>query len=312
MRKLISHSSASRRGKIEIIHLSFVPPTLAAEWRLIMFDANAKKYAVLGYPIGHSLSPYIHHNIFAITGYNGVYTAYEVPPDKLEFILPYLKEYFCGFNCTIPHKEKIIPYLDELDVRANWCRSVNTVKIQDGRMVGYSTDGIGMVGALELEGISLDKKNVLITGAGGVARVALFETLFRECNVMIAARNLEKAEILANDAIKNISKGRVNICDISDIRGEFDILLQCTPVGMYPDINTIPVNEELLGNVKVVFDTIYNPKDTMLLKKAGNYGVKAIGGINMLILQALAAQEIWRNTKFVGKITEELIKRTAL
>ena len=113
-----------------------------------MFDANAIKYAVLGHPIGHSRSPEIQNLLFEMTDYNGVYMAFDMPPEKLDDALPFFKEYFKGFNCTIPLKEKIIPYLDLLDARAKWCGSVNTVKVRDGKLYGYSTDGIGLTGAL--------------------------------------------------------------------------------------------------------------------------------------------------------------------
>ncbi len=272
-----------------------------------MFDANAKKYAVLGHPVGHSLSPFLQNTFFEITGFNGVYTAFDVPPDEIGEILPFLKKYFSGFNCTIPLKEAIIPYLDGISPRAKWCGSVNTVKTEDGRMYGYSTDGIGMVGALAFEDIYLDNKKVLITGSGGVARVALFEALERKASVTVAARNTEAAEKLCGDAAREMPDCSANFCDISDITGNFDILLQCTPVGMHPNENAMPISEKVIENIDAAFDMIYNPRDTLLIKTFKKMGKKAVGGINMLVLQAVAAQEIWRDEKFDKKNIEKLI-----
>ncbi len=274
-----------------------------------MFDANAKKYAVLGHPVGHSLSPLIQNTLFKISDYNGVYTAFDVPPENLEEILIFLTKYFHGFNCTIPLKEKIIPYLDEISDRAEWCGSVNTVKVENGRLCGYSTDGLGMLGALKSAGISINKKKVLISGSGGVARVALFEALNENASVTIAARNSVKAEKLKSDAEREMGVS-VNTCNIDGVKGEYDVLLQCTPVGMFPDMDKMPVSKEVINNVGAAFDTIYSPRDTMLIKTFKEQGKKAVGGIDMLILQAVAAQEIWRDEEIeeatVIRLKEEL------
>lgn len=272
-----------------------------------MFDANAIKYAVLGHPIGHSRSPEIQNLLFEMTDYNGVYMAFDMPPEKLDDALPFFKEYFKGFNCTIPLKEKIIPYLDLLDARAKWCGSVNTVKVRDGKLYGYSTDGIGLTGALEMADIPLDGGDVLICGAGGVARVALFEALSRGCRVTIAARRLEQAELLRRDAADGFPGSTVSCCTLSEIKGSFSLLLQCTPVGMTPKAGEMPVSKDVVSQCAAIFDTIYSPKETLLVQTAKTLGKKAAGGLDMLILQAVAAQEVWRETKFEKSLIKSLL-----
>ncbi len=272
-----------------------------------MFDANAKKYALMGHPVGHSLSPVLHNTFFEITGFNGMYTAFDVPPDELGEILPFMKKYFSGFNCTIPLKEKIIPYLDGISERAAWCGSVNTVKIEDGKMYGFTTDGAGMTGALLAAGIFLDNKKVIITGSGGVARVALFEALTKNADVTVAARNEKTAKKLCDEAKSQFPECKISFCDIGNITGKYDVLLQCTPVGMHPDENAMPIDEKVIENIDAAFDTIYNPRDTMLVTEFKNRGKTAAGGINMLVLQAVAAQEIWQDKKFDIKDVRKLI-----
>ncbi len=270
-------------------------------------NATALKYAVLGHPVGHSLSPEIQNKFFNLTGYNGVYYAFDVQPDKLGEIIPFLKEYFCGFNLTIPFKEKIIPYLDYIDDKAKRSGSVNTVAVRGGKLYGYSTDGAGLSGAFKEGGVDFKEKSVLLIGSGGVARAALFEALENGCSVCIAARNASAASTLAKDAEEIFGK-MVKVCALTEIEGHFDIMINCTPVGMYPNVEGMPVSPEDIEKCDVVFDTVYSPRSTRLLSCAKEMGKKTIGGINMLVLQGIASQEIWRDEKFEGQNVNKIIK----
>ncbi|MBR2471513.1 MAG: shikimate dehydrogenase [Clostridia bacterium] len=270
-------------------------------------NATALKYAVLGHPVAHSLSPEIQNSFFELTGYNGVYYAFDVQPDELGEIIPFLKKYFCGFNLTIPFKEKIIPYLDYIDDAAKVSGSVNTVKVKDGKLYGYSTDGAGLSGAFAKEGILLKEKSVLLVGSGGVARAALFEALRNSCSVCIAARNKQAATKLAEDA-KTFFGKEVFVCGLDEITGHFDIMINCTPVGMHPNVDGIPVTEADIEKCGVIFDTVYSPRNTGLLQTAKKLGKKTIGGINMLVLQGIASQEIWRGETFSDADKDKIIK----
>ena len=190
-------------------------------------NASALKYTVLGHPVAHSLSPEIQNSFFELTGYNGVYSAFDVNPDEFDEMIRFLKKNFSGFNLTIPFKEKIIPYLDYIDDAAKKSGSVNTVKVKDGKLYGYSTDGVGLSGAFAKEGILLKEKNVLIVGSGGVARAALFEAFRNSCSVCIAARNKEAAYALAADA-KTFFDKETEICTLDEVAGHFDIMINAT------------------------------------------------------------------------------------
>jgi len=267
----------------------------------------ALKYAVLGHPVAHSLSPEIQNSFFKLTGYNGVYSAFDVNPDELGEMVEVLKKDFCGFNLTIPFKEKIIPYLDYIDDAAKQSGSVNTVAVRDGKLYGYSTDGTGLSGAFAKEGISFKEKSVLLIGSGGVARAALFEALRNSCSVCIAARNTVAAVALAADA-KTFFDIDVDVCGLDEITGHYDIMINCTPVGMHPNTEGIPVTAETIEKCDVVFDTIYSPRNTKLLQLAKKLGKKIIGGINMLVLQGIASQEIWRGETFKDEDKDKIIK----
>ncbi len=270
-------------------------------------NSTALKYAVLGHPVAHSLSPEIQNAFFELTGYNGVYYAFDVQPDELGEIIPFLKKYFCGFNLTIPFKEKIIPYLDYIDDVAKKSGSVNTVAVRGGKLYGYSTDGTGLSGAFAKEGVTLNEKSVLLIGSGGVARAALFESLRNSCSVCIAARNKQAASVLAADA-KTFFGKTVDVCALDEINGHYDIMINCTPVGMHPNTEGIPVTEDTLEKCSIVFDTVYSPRNTKLLQTAKKLGKKTIGGINMLVLQGIASQEIWRSETFKDEEKDKIIK----
>ena len=173
--------------------------------------------------------------------------------------------------------------------------------------VSYTHLGIGLTGALEMADIPLDGGDVLICGAGGVARVALFEALSRGCRVTIAARRLEQAELLRRDAAGGFPGSTVSCCTLSEIKGSFSLLLQCTPVGMTPKAGEMPVSKDVVSQCAAIFDTIYSPKETLLVQTAKTLGKKAAGGLDMLILQAVAAQEVWRETKFEKSLIKSLL-----
>lgn len=268
------------------------------------------KYCVLGYPIGHSKSPLLHSEFFKLTGCSGSYTAIEMPPERLKSSIDMLQATYKGFNCTIPLKQEIIKYLSYIDPDAEMCGSVNTVKIDEtGRMHGYTTDGAGLYRALAMENVRMNEKNVLIIGSGGVARASVFEACRRNCRITVAARNTVSAETIKADALKYFPQISLTVCPLGSINGYFDLAIQCTSVGMYPETDASPIENSVIKNIGFIFDTIYNPFETKLVKTAHSLGIPAAGGFNMLILQGIASQEIWRGEKISVQIVNTLIQK---
>ena len=267
-----------------------------------------RNFAVIGHPIGHTMSPFIHKRLFELAHESGDYTILDVSPDELPQKIKILNE-LAGYNITIPNKQAIIPYLDTLDKKAALYGSVNTVKNGSVRE-GFTTDPNGFLKALEYGNINFSG-NIAIIGCGGAARTFLYEAALAGCQVTLAARDITKADFLAKEAIQKIPNANINTCLISDLNGEFDLLANATPVGMYPHTNSMPVSEKALSKCRNVFDAIYNPLETVLIQKAKANGSNAVGGMSMLVWQAVAAHEIWDNSVYNINDINQLILDSA-
>ena len=265
-----------------------------------------EKYAVIGYPLGHTMSPFIHNRMFKLNGINATYEAILTPPEKLTDTVNMLKTYN-GFNITIPHKEALLSLIDEPTETALIYGAVNTVANKNGRLFGYSTDADGFVAALKLEEIPL-KGRVLILGSGGVSRTIATECMRHGCEVTIAVRpsGMERAKRLSNDLKERFMKGATCIT-LGDICGDYDLAVNGTPVGMHPKTNESVLNEKQLKNIKYVFDSVYNPENTKLVEIAQSLGIKAISGMGMLVMQAARAQEHWYGATFKNEDMKQLI-----
>ena len=273
-----------------------------------------RKFCLIGHPLGHSLSPQIHARLFELSGEKVEYTLEDIDPSELESKFDFLSE-FDGFNITIPHKMGIIDYCDELSDGAKRYRSVNCVK-NGTRKVGHNTDCIGFTKSVEMLGASLKSKELLI-GCGGVGRMMAIETALEGGELTIAA--LPSDLPLAKKAVEEITAlnpdTKVKIAEIgekglsnADLSGEkFDLLLNACPVGMFPKADRMPCLPEVLDNVKYLFDAIYNPKETLLAKTARERGCTAMTGMAMLVLQAVAAHEIWDNASYKKEDIDKLI-----
>lgn len=245
-----------------------------------------RRFGLIGYPLGHSLSPLIHERIMAVMGLPGEYRLYELEPESMSNELPKLFATLDGFNCTIPHKEAIIPYLKDLAPSASLYGAVNTVH----ERTGYNTDGAGFASC----NVPMQGRKVCVFGAGGVARVLTMEAVrARSTGIYVLARNAERAERLVHQVKE---KGYDNIHAVKrgdDQAMDCEVLLNGTPVGMWPDVGGVPITEQQLRSAKIVFDTIYNPSATRLVLQAKTRGLWAKGGLQMLFEQALASQKIW-------------------
>ncbi len=263
-------------------------------------------FALIGYPLGHSLSPLIHNELLTIKNINGSYILKEIEPNSLTNEFNMLKK-LNGFNVTIPHKTAIIPCLDKLDSKAELFGAVNTVKCDD-ITTGYNTDCIGFLRSLEMANIEL-AGNVLVCGAGGVSRMFAFEAALNNCNVTVAVRDKSfDAAIKIKNEIKDKLNCDINVVKFDDLNEGFDLIINGTPVGMYPNINNCVIKEEIVKKSKAVFDAIYNPEETLLLKYAKDAGIKHLNGLPMLVWQAAVAEEIWLDVKFTLNDIEKVIE----
>lgn len=257
--------------------------------------AGTQRFAVLGESLGHTWSPYIHNTVFAACGRDAVYLPITVPKDKLCSAVDVLRSCFAGFNVTIPYKEHIMPLLDEIDAAARACGAVNTVENRNGRLIGHITDGLGMLSALEKGGVRTHGVHALILGGGGAARVAGYEFLARGGRVTFAVRNEEKGRALARELGDTQPDGaaRIGVCPLTEIPGAYDVLINCTPVGMYPRTDACPVEDGVISRCAAVFDAVYNPRTTQLLARAQALSIPTVEGLGMLFDQAIEAQRFW-------------------
>lgn len=267
----------------------------------------SEKYAILGYPLKHTMSPPIHEKLFALSGKNAEYEIMEIPPENLNKQKDTLRS-LNGFNITIPHKISIIDFMDKLDASAERYHSVNCAVNKNGILTGYNTDCIGFLRALEAEGLSLENK-VLQIGCGGVGRMIAIETVSHGGELTIAVRNEDYQSALktAAEIRNNYKNSSVNVVGISEIKGSFGLLINATPVGMYPDANACPAEEKVISECGSIFDVIYNPVKTKLMSIAENLGKKVVGGMAMLVWQAVVAHEIWDGSAYNDHDISEII-----
>lgn len=249
-------------------------------------DGTTARYALLGEKLGHTHSPFIHHALYRAAGVNAVYLPMPCAHETLSAMMAVMRDTFSGFNVTIPYKEAVLPYLDVISDKARAMGSVNTVRVEQGRMSGFSTDGEGFLYAMAQANIPVDNAQATIIGYGGTARAIAWELLEKGCRVSIIGRDPDKAKAFAAEMSER--SGKI----VTDRGLEFsDILVNTTPVGMHPNIVGIPVEEEMICRSGAVFDAIYNPLQTEFLQIARRCGIPAVGGLPMLFGQAIAAQK---------------------
>ena len=283
-------------------------------------SGRTKVCAVIGDPVEHSLSPCFQNAAFQHLKLDFIYVAFTVKAENLGDAISGVRSLgIYGLNVTMPHKISVIKYLDELDERADRIKSVNTILNRNGKLIGYTTDGIGVLNALKYNGVDPKGKKVVILGAGGAARSASYALSEVAGELVILNRTIERARNLASKVRKLIGS-HVNVkwdgLTEESLRREVreaDILINATPVGMSPDVNGTLVEKRLLHPDMVVFDMIYHPLKTRLLREAEEVGAKTINGLSMLIHQGAASFEIWTGMEapvdVMMKAAEEGIRR---
>ena len=255
---------------------------------------SVKKYAVIGHPIGHTMSPFINTRLFALSGIEAEYTKLDIAPEDLKSSYDSVLSKLDGYNITIPHKQNIIPLIDKIDSKAKMYGSVNTVANKDGVATGYTTDPDGFLKALEAAQITINGR-VVIVGCGGVARTMAYEVALKNLPLLFAVRkeDTQIAQYLCNEIQNTIEGAKVSYCLIDELSGDIDLLINATPLGMYPKIEVQPVSDDVISKCSSVFDAVYNPLETVLIQKAKANGSKAVGGMSMLVWQAVVAHEKW-------------------
>jgi 3-dehydroquinate dehydratase/shikimate dehydrogenase len=260
--------------------------TMRDVYRYEQIGPQTDVYGVIADPVAHSLSPLVHNAGFAQLALNKVYLPFRVPREHLEQFLNEAEELgIKGLSVTIPHKEAVLPLLTHKDEAVEGIGAANTVVFRDGRRVGYNTDARAAVDSVEHtmaipEENGLARKQALVLGAGGVARAVGYGLKLRGADVVISGRTQERAEMLAHEL-----KARcVGWLMRHNIRA--DLVVNCTPVGMHPNVNETPYEGTHLKPECVVFDTVYNPEQTLLIKQARQAGCTAITGVDMFVGQA--------------------------
>lgn len=268
-----------------------------------------KKFGLIGYPLGHSMSPLIHKELFRLNNIDGEYSLKEINPDCFEEGIRQL-DGFCGYNVTIPHKTGIIPYVQELSERAALFGAVNTVELKDGKLIGHNTDCYGFLRALEMAEIELGGR-VLLCGSGGVSRMFAFESILAGAQLTIAVRDddVPAAMQIKQEIADKLGK-TCEVTTLDKVSGEYDLLINGTPVGMYPNTDACVLPEEKVLCCKAVFDAVYNPLETNLVRYAKEGGLKYSNGLPMLVWQAAVAQEIWLGVSFTTEQIRPVIEIT--
>ncbi len=267
-----------------------------------------RKYALLGGKLGHTLSPPIHQRLFELKGREFEYTLIESEPSEVEGRTGELAA-LAGYNVTIPHKQSVIAFMDRLDDSAKRYGAVNCVDNKGGASVGYNTDCDGFLRSVMAEGGRLDG-SVLLLGAGGVGRMMAIETCLAGGRLTMAVLEsfMEQTQKVREDILALVPSAQVRIVSIGNIPDEhFDTLINATPVGMYPKCDACAVTDEVIANADFVFDAIYNPKETLLIQKAKAMGKTAVGGMAMLVWQAVSAHEIWDGDSYTDEQVQAII-----
>lgn len=268
---------------------------------------RTKKFAVIGHPIGHTMSPFIHKRLFELAGVSAEYGVLNIAPEALSAEYDAVLKNLDGYNITIPHKQSIIPLIDEIDAKAKLYGSVNTVLNKDGKAKGFTTDPDGFLKALSYANIPLSGR-VVILGCGGAARTMAYEAAIAGAELEFAVReqSVKKADKLAEEIKTALNTNDIKCVDVKNLSGDIKTLINATPVGMSPDTEFQPVSDNQLRSCENVFDAIYNPLETRLISKARANGSRAEGGMSMLVWQAVVSHRHWDGSTYDVKDIEKL------
>lgn len=278
-------------------------------------DGYTRLAAVVANPIKHSISPFIHNSAFEATNTNGVYLAWEVDATELAETVANIRRYqMFGINLSMPYKEQVIPYLDQLSAEACLIGAVNTVVNREGTLIGYNTDGKGFFKSLP--SFKISRKRLVLLGAGGAAKAILAQAILdgvSQISVFVRSSSIEKTRSYL-EKIQNATGFRVDLFALEDVQDlqdsitQADLLVNATSVGMDGSSQPIPTSI-VLPEKLMVADVIYQPFETPFLKWARNQGNQSINGLGMLLYQAAEAFELWTGKEMPTDQIWELLKQ---
>ena len=278
-------------------------------------DGYTRLAAVVANPIKHSISPFIHNSAFEATNTNGVYLAWEVDATELAETVANIRRYqMYGINLSMPYKEQVIPYLDQLSEEACLIGAVNTVVNREGTLIGYNTDGKGFFKSLP--SFKISRKRLVLLGAGGAAKAILAQAILdgvSQISVFVRSSSMEKTRPYL-EKIQNATGFRVDLFSLEDVQDlqdsitQADLLVNATSVGMDAFSQPIPTSI-VLPEKLMVADVIYQPFETPFLKWARNQGNQSINGLGMLLYQAAEAFELWTGKEMPTDQIWELLKQ---
>jgi shikimate dehydrogenase len=268
------------------------------------FYAQTKLYGIIGFPIGHSLSPLMHNAAFAYHGIDAIYLPFSVHPVHLRSAVKSIVALqIGGVNVTIPHKQAVLAWMDELSPEARLIGAVNTIHLQNGRLHGHNTDGIGFLNALTEAGCAVAGQTVILLGAGGAARsIAVQLCLSGIRRLLLANRTLTRAQDLAAFLKQKVPHADISVITMGEsslatMLPHTDIVVNATSIGMHPeDPLLLPITA--LNSRHLVCDIVYRPLQTPLLRAAQQQGARTVDGLGMLLHQGAKAFEIWTACMF--------------
>ena len=271
-------------------------------------------FCVLGHPVVQSVSPAMHNAALAQMGLDGVYVAFDVTPEGLADAVRGLQALgIGGINCTIPHKEALLPLMDELSEEAAFIGAVNTIVFSEGRRIGHNTDAPGFLASLRAEGADPAGKEVLVLGAGGSARAVVVALARSGARVTVANRTVERAEELASQLNAKFHANAVRAVELrAEVLGPTvagaDIIVNTTSLGMNPHSEGMPeLPVDRIRPDAFVYDLIYNPLETRLLREARQRGARGAHGAGMLARQGALALELWTGRPAPAELMEQVI-----
>ena len=271
-----------------------------------MIDAKTKLYCIIGNPVDHSLSPQMHNAAFRKLKLNNVFLAFKI--ESIRQAIAGLKDIGCrGIVVTVPFKEKVIEFLDDLDKAAEKIGAVNAVRCDNGKLTGTNTDWTGAIKCLE-EKTDLKDKRVAVLGAGGASRAVIYGLKQKGAKVVLLNRTVEKAEKLAAEF--NLQ----DVYPLSDTSGlkDADIIINTTSVGMHPDDNASPIPGHVIGNNQTVFDIVYTPHWTALLKSAADINAQVVFGYKMVLYGGAEIFRFFTGVSPPFKVMENALKKHLL
>ncbi|PJI07440.1 MULTISPECIES: shikimate dehydrogenase [Clostridium] len=308
-KKVISKNVSFLRNEkfaepLKEFYTNFIELSKKLEGKEISAEGHEKEftniYGLIGEKLGHSYSSDIHKLIMGKIGIKGIYNLFEIPRKKLHQAVDTFEIIKCkGLNVTIPYKVDVMEDLCEVSDEAKKIGAVNTLKFTAKGIMGFNTDYIGFGKMLKKFGVEVKDKTCMVLGSGGAAKAVIQYLKDSDAKkIYIVSRNPERVR----DAYKDFDV--INYKELESKSG--DVIINCTPKGMYPKVDESPVNKSTIAKYSAAVDLIYNPVETLFLKYAKDAGITAVNGLYMLVSQAISSEEIWNDISIEDSVADEI------